>query len=1651
LHKNIDKYFSLLKLLKMSLTLTESGNPIYSYQQSNGFPIFPDVNLVDREGFVETIERMFAEVQVVFLEGEEGFGTTTTAAQFCISYPERTFCLFIKPSSRTTYSPDYIRLTLAEQITWFLDNKELSEDATGPTEFRKLVIRLGRKITRKNPVYFVIDGLQKIQNSEPVIEEIFRDILPFWQDNMKFLICGKQATFEKYFYDISCKYIQQLTFSAPEVERFMLPFIVDSSDVRTLHSLTQGIPGRLASVRRLMLGKMTLNEILSATPEKFPSFVKLEFAQVERLSDMGKKILSTVTFSGRQLSRQHLIELTNTDDFAVDEVLSACHFISETGLEKRIDFVSEAHRRFSCTMLEADKNDVINTNIGHLLKSPDSRDSVSYLPIYFQQLNQAAELIRFLTPEHLTHLLLQTSSLGAVRARSQVGMKASIELTQPNDVLGFSLLQNVFLSIAKSEGSIAQIRALVALGEHQTALGIAYNCVTNEERLKFLSAYAKKCKEVTNTLNEEVLSAIKTAAKEIDFSQLGDTAIDIASEIVYVDQDIALSIMDDVLKGASVSDRDAALVRLSLSAPVKKGARLDNRSHAQISDTKLQEFVSSILAVVSDYTHKDIIDVCGRLDQSRQLLFLAYWITEHKNSQNAIDVIEHGLNLMISNSTHNPRMREFRDLAVALPFCSDLTRVEALVKRFDGQRGLITDVAMSTDLVGLQMILAHSETRYDNDSAALRVLDCYVQLSDTSDADTKLQGLALMLRALNEMDGDDILEKENGFKCTIRSEFSTLFSEVLNNSADHFLIMKNVISEFSRFDLSEAINIAKSLNVEDRRDKAFTRICISLQEGEISERMVCDVCQTVSNICDLNERHNIFSEFVHNLSVRKAKLGKPSIEIIEQAFLEVEDSYLRPKIIISIYRLRTLAELGNESKIASWFNKSIVNVIASYYQSDFYFDMCDSSSKVDIDLAKEFYRLGTEVAASAPLPTQEYAQILTWCLTFTARAIGGAVSGDCFKDEMLVRFMQLTEILPSMPTKISLISDLASRMWIAGRGDLAKSLMGQQVIPVVEAALSSYAPNGKILVTLCAPALYCTHPHIAISKIRQLSRQEREPILGLAFDLLLTKTPRSDPNITDIKEQFVITYDEVLGAIALMEIMEEDWNIYSAVHQIVTSIVHKKNSNNFTAQQKVDIADKIGIIYKKRLPDKCNIQHNGYLILCQAQDLRLRSIISIPAWEKFISDALSVSNVADRGYILCEISTILPQKMANRKNEIRLNALTLFNQVPSVIDRINRLIALSNGTSKDAISIAKQSLKSAMTMTLYMLDEHIARDARRKIIDIADKIRPEFADELADLIDQDTARKFARMEVKQRIDMLAVKKKISDVKSNQTITTSEIKHLSEASWKNLHSLLGDRLEIKTPTLMIDYLEQSSRFNLHDAVPVLSWFIENTVKKYSVSKDASGAIRDLTQNLLISSEFSANSMVSMAAKNSRFSKISIGDFPTESLLGLNNRVDALAYVERWLTECDEEIILCDPYFGCKDNDFDFFRLVLRACPNCEIVILTSKEIFQKQGIVSGEMFVEKWRQVCELDLPIGRIISIGKMSDSASLIHDRWLISGNRGLKLGTSFNGIGTGKLSGISILSDGELIQSRNKIMKFINNDRFIDGERVSSSSFTI
>jgi hypothetical protein len=62
----------------------------------------------------------------------------------------------------------------------------------------------------------------------------------------------------------------------------------------------------------------------------------------------------------------------------------------------------------------------------------------------------------------------------------------------------------------------------------------------------------------------------------------------------------------------------------------------------------------------------------------------------------------------------------------------------------------------------------------------------------------------------------------------------------------------------------------------------------------------------------------------------------------------------------------------------------------------------------------------------------------------------------------------------------------------------------------------------------------------------------------------------------------------------------------------------------------------------------------------------------------------------------------------------------------------------------------------------------------------------------------------------------------------------------------------------------------------------------------------------------------------------------------------------------------------------------------------------------------------------------------------SPIHDRWILGSTGGLRLGTSFNSMGIGKLSEISTLTTDEFDAIAAELERFIRRERVIDGFKV-------
>jgi len=76
--------------------------------------------------------------------------------------------------------------------------------------------------------------------------------------------------------------------------------------------------------------------------------------------------------------------------------------------------------------------------------------------------------------------------------------------------------------------------SLVALGKSNAAMALANAEATKEDRLALLSAFARRLSERNGKLDSEIAEYIKRLTAEVDFSSMGDMAMNIAADILML-------------------------------------------------------------------------------------------------------------------------------------------------------------------------------------------------------------------------------------------------------------------------------------------------------------------------------------------------------------------------------------------------------------------------------------------------------------------------------------------------------------------------------------------------------------------------------------------------------------------------------------------------------------------------------------------------------------------------------------------------------------------------------------------------------------------------------------------------------------------------------------------------------------------------------------------------------------------------------------------------------------------------------------------------------------------------------------------------------------------------------------------------------------
>jgi len=1623
----------------------ETNQPVIedNWNFSSSFPSLRE-HQVQRPQVIETIKEVLtSESPVVFLEGESGIGATTTLAQFTLHNESCTFSIFLNPASRYSYSLEYVKLKLAEQFKVFLDGVPFEKSAIDDGEYASLIHRIRAKF-KQSPAYFVVDGLAHIPaEDDSDIYAILTKALPTGVDGFRFLISGTQIRFASYLNKAPSKTYQLMRFTPAEVEELYSEFELNQAQLEELKSICKGNPGRLCSIRRLLKNGESFDDILSIAPDKYLDFIALEFAIIKSFTQEQKRTIAVLAYSKQAISKDDTALIAKVSGDLIDELLGSCVFLEfhETG---KIDFLSNSHRKFAEAQLKEFQKEVNDLQIGYLTTKPDSDTALLFLPSYLEQSKKYSELIDLISSEHYYNLLDSTQSLIQLKQRAELGLTSAHALKKTTSVFQFCLQKSLFIDLSESSSSKAEVDALISIGQHRHAMHLVERAVTKISKLSLLTAYASGLKKRSKNVEPFIIDAIRDLVGEVDFSDAGNGAWQISEDLINIDPDLAADALEKSLSNTDERQKDLVYSRLSLVASMGQKAVEGNSFEGKIKAKAVQEFTGALTQFHKNKNSDQIIDFIGKANVKNRISLLTSFISMQQKRDGLLSLISYALDVIVKDSSYIPKAKDYADLAAPLRHQeSDPETLRSLISRFDGQIGLVRGSSVTRDWVRLNISLAYAEFKLTPETAYNRLLDSYYDVSLLTNSEIKTECFARLFYALNYIDPDNFYENKEGLKSVIDEELKRVLSQLTEHAASQHDCVASALPAIMEHDPEEAIAVASRLNTAINRDHAYQQVLELLVRKKSSD----ELCKLFRRALELFTYPYKLEETIENCTkiLTKIDFDLGWINELKIATHRVTDIAQSTICRINIYKCTSTSAtvVPDASTVLDSANLLIQTVNSTAIRNDICFKAVEALSERYPDEAESLYKRAIEGRETLEFENPGVQQNFLQCLALVVRSFGAAFKNNLVNDQMLSRLSNAIGRLLSAKHQISLYTDLASRAWIAG--SQVKTIVDEYSRPLLETTKRKDSSTYKALLEIAFPALFVAHNSSALKMLSDLDCVGKNAAIINTCELIRRKLTKNDPDANDDSEIYPIDFEQAWDICSLMEHVHYDTALYQILEKLCRTVSSKKNKSKITALQRRELCDKIISIATERFPDNQNILHDGYLICAFARAYTLVDE-KLPTWEALIMRANQIPNVADKAYVLIEILKCLPSKYISTQKTLLDQAQTASEMIPSLKDKLGRFELYSLACKDLNLNIAKDILKKSLTMSLQLENLEDAAEIQKSLIDVADQIEPGYADILLELFDDDPARDFSKRHAKHNIEILKAKKSLADHNSNTGFDLVREEYLSEAAWKNLSALLSHRITTKSLLTMTSYMSASSSLGLGEVYPLFCWYIENAARKYISIEDSKTQVLPLCEILLTSTELA----LSVVSRKNDFAITHFEKVPSSPgiLIKPQDRKEAFLYIQDWLDHnCVEYIKICDPYF--TKDDIDILQAILAANPDCRVHILASASYLSAELSSSNESFERAWHKISEQTPPSTYIYAVGK-HDGKELIHDRWILSKESGLRMGTSLNSIGA-KYSEISVMNDSERLTCEAEVDRFLSDQMCINGTRVKMTRYQL
>ncbi|MCW5978768.1 MAG: hypothetical protein KIT09_11855 [Bryobacteraceae bacterium] len=818
----------------MSAKTSPSATVVTLSGISTSFPQLP-TPLIDRPHIISALDKMFeGQIQVVVLEGEEGIGKTTIAAQFVQSHPGRAFCLFAVGPSALSRSPEFLLSDLCDQVALLLTGKRLSPGEDSAVFLRGGLTELARRAASHGEPYFiVVDGLlEGPDNESTIVWSTLAQLLPLGLRGFKFLLTG---TVERLSTEIQrslvIKSYTPAGFGLHEAREYLGELLPDPKNFNDIYRLCgRGIPGKLASVRRLLQQGRDPRELADGT---FWRLFELEWKAVESCGSGEVKVLAFLSHSSHNLTADQLAHLTDLSASAVLSLATKLPFLSLDEASGVLTFVSASFKTFAASRLAADRTKCIDRIIETLLGDETSPEAVEHLPGYLQAVGRSSEVISYLTPDHLASVCERLRSLGPVRSAIQRGARVAADMILPVDALRFSLQNALVAELEVASVLDSEVGARLEIEGAAAALSLANTAFLREDRLQLLSCIARHQKKAGEFTDPAVLEEVRQLASSADFSSRPARAIEIAQDLICCLPDIAMALVEKASSGEPGRGLDLALARLSVLAA--DAERLGEESGAsrdsivqRIRSTGVRQLARAASVLGGEYSAAEIIQQCKAMISIEDALFLLeHWCLESRKKSEAWEATKYGLDLILKTATYTPTARVVRRLCTPLPFCGPDHPYETntILQQVDAQAGTLRSRGPTVEYVRLQLCLAETESTWDLKQAGSRIEELYFFI-DALPAPTRLESLARCVETLSQDETGRLHASSTALLSLFEDEVQQSVSPLLSSTAEHAEILEGVIAALASVRPKLVNDIIRRVNTSERRDKLRRRFAM---------------------------------------------------------------------------------------------------------------------------------------------------------------------------------------------------------------------------------------------------------------------------------------------------------------------------------------------------------------------------------------------------------------------------------------------------------------------------------------------------------------------------------------------------------------------------------------------------------------------------------------------------------------------------------------------------------------------------------------------------------------------------------------------------------------------------------------------------------